>query len=320
MLRIRFNNNSALLTVSLVASVAALALTGCDLQNPDATGPRQGEVDPVLEPESTDTEDDAAESGDESPEDEGGCDSHDPEDSAEGPGKGKKGKKGKCPGKMNPEHKEVFIECREESIDLFDACVAGGGEEKECKKEAVKAFRECIDQAKADGKLPEKECPGGKCPGAGKGKGKGSKGKGKHLDPECKEQAKAVFTQCVDDGGEEKDCRVQAKDEYIECMEAKDPEFKEKSEAMKECKGQAKAHVESCLDDGNDEKTCRDEGRLVFRNCMKDNAPESELDPEKIACHKEALQEFDACLDAGGEKRECRKLRMKTFRECIKGE
>lgn len=308
MKRIRLNSTprSTLLSVSLwTACLAGMVSTGCDTQEPEANGPRHTEVEDLLEAEASPDDGAAFEES---------CESDRPKGSV-GPGK-----KGKCPGKMSPEHKEVFIECRKESVDVFDACVAAGGEKKECRKQGVEAFRECIDEAKADGKLPDKECPGGKCPGAGKGKGKGKGGKGKHLDPECKAQAKAVFTQCVDDGGEEKDCRVKAKDEYIECMEAKDPDFKEKSEALKECKDKAKDHVKTCVDAGTDEKTCRVEGRMVFRNCMKDNAPENELDPEKLACHKEALAEFDACIDKGGEPRECRKVRMKTFRACIKGE
>lgn len=308
------------LSCLLLAGVA-LTLSGCDLANEEGLDARNGELPegaaqlPDADGNSVCDPSDPSHPGkDDSSK--GSC----PDGDKGGDDKGKKGKKGK-------KAKGAWIDCRRESVKVYDSCIDSGKDEKECKSEAVQHFRTCIDQAKKDGKLPGKKGKKGKkgdkgdhCPGKGSDKGGQCPGdKGKHFDPECAADAKAVFDQCVDDGGDEKDCRKKSRETYRECLEEKNPEFKKKSEAIRECKAEAASSHQSCIDAGGKDPDCKIQAKRDYWSCLEGKAPEVELNPERIACHKDALNVLDECLKDGGEMRKCRRERMKSFRRCMKG-
>lgn len=88
---------------------------------------------------------------------------------------------------------------------------------------------------------------------------------------ECGMEARSgLYADCLENGGEQKECGRTAREWYRECLQTECTEEEiQLDDCRTDCRAQAKPSFEQCLTE-NDEQTCRSSKRIEIDSCLAD--------------------------------------------------
>lgn len=199
--------------------------------------------------------------------------------------------------------RECPARCIHQLQQVFDECVGNGGDPLACARRAQEALAKCLKECQPPAATPKPSAPG--------------------CQDKCREKSNAALKECLEHGGSQADCEVQAKNVFTDCMKGCTPAATKQPSCRGSCEQKRVEAIKACMANGGTEEQCKKDAEPAYQECLKacpTEVPKATPLTCEGKCSQRSQEVYKKCINDGGTEAECQARAKAELESCLQNQ